>query len=171
MYGKWLTVFSIFISILKPKKVFKIILQASIAALIFTACSTNKSATTTAKQDTNMKANLIDGTWEANYIMNTPKPFTEIYSKAKPSISFNSADEKVMGLTGCNNFNGSFTLDDNKINISNALALTRKICADMTGEQTVLETLKKVNSYSITDQGKTLNLIMGDIAVMRLERK
>ena len=150
---------------------FKIILQISIAAIIFTSCNTNKADTTAAKQDTNMKANLIDGTWEANYIMNTPKPFAEIYPKAKPSISFNSADKKVMGLTGCNNFNGSFTLDGNKINISDALALTRKMCADMTGEQTFLETLKKINSYSVTDQGKTLNLIMGDIAVMRLERK
>jgi len=150
---------------------FKIILQVSIVAILFTACNTNKSATTIAKPDTNMKANLIDGTWEANYIMNTPKPFAEIYPKAKPSISFNSADGKVMGLTGCNNFNGSFTLNGNKINIIDALALTRKMCADMTGEQTFLETLKKVNSYSVTDQGKTLNLIMGDIAVMRLERK
>ena len=117
---------------------FKIILQVSIAAIIFTAFSANKSATTAAKQDTNMKANLIDGTWEANYIMNTPKPFAEIYPKAKPSISFNSADEKVMGLTGCNNFNGSFTLNGNKINISDELALTRKMCADMTGEQIFL---------------------------------
>lgn len=118
-----------------------------------------------------MKANLIDGTWEANYIMNTPKPFNELYVNVKPTITFNSIDSKVSGISGCNNFNGSFKMDGNKISFGEGMALTRKMCPDMAGETAFMETLKKVNSYSVTDQGRTLNLIMGDMAVIRLQRK
>lgn len=41
----------------------------------------------------------------------------------------------------------------------------------MAGENAFLAALKKVNAYAVTDQGKTLNLIAGDIAVVRLVRK
>ncbi|MGL2993098.1 META domain-containing protein [Flavobacterium sp. TSSA_36] len=111
------------------------------------------------------------GLWEVNYIMNAPKPVGELFPKVKPTISFDSYKNSVSGMSGCNNFNGEFTISGKSIKIDEAMALTRKMCPDMAGEQAFLETLKKVNAYSVTDQGKTLNLIMGDLAVMRLERK
>lgn len=133
-------------------------------------CDNSKKATDNTSTS-NMKANLIDGTWEANYIMNTPKPFADLYANQKPTITFNSTTGKVSGQSGCNNYNGTFSLDGNKVSFEEDMALTRKMCPDMTGENTFMETLKKVNTYSVTEQGKTLNLIMGDIAVMRLTRK
>lgn len=142
--------------------------------LFATACNTAKSKTdnaATANKPENMKVNSIDGTWEANYIMNIPKVFDELYPKTKPTITFNSSQNQISGSSGCNNFNGKCTIDGNTLQIGEALALTRKMCPDMVGEQTFLETLKKVNTYSVTNEGKTLNLIMGDIAVMRLTKK
>lgn len=118
-----------------------------------------------------MSALLIDGNWEANYIMNTPKPFAELFALKKPTISFNSIDGTVSGNTGCNTFSGKIVLDGNKLSIPDNLATTRKMCPDMAGEDVFLATLKKVNKYSVTEQGKTLNLIAGDIAVMRLSRQ
>lgn len=138
------------------------------------ACSTTKSKTNNAvtpQKSENMKANPIDGTWEANYIMNSPKAFDELYPKTKPTITFNSNQNQISGASGCNNFHGKCTINGNTLQIAEALALTRKMCQDMVGEQTFLETLKKVNTYSVTNEGKTLNLIMGDIAVMRLTKK
>jgi heat shock protein HslJ len=134
------------------------------------ACKTVKSKTDNAaitnKSET-MKAKLIEGTWEADYIMNSPKAFDELYPGAKPTITFNSIQNQISGFSGCNNFNGKCTIDGNTLQIAKALALTQKMCPNMVGEQT----LKKVNTYSVTNQGKTLNLIMGDIAVMRLNKK
>lgn len=138
------------------------------------ACSTTKSKTNNAvtpQKSENMKAYSIDGTWEANYIMNSPKAFDELYPKTKPTITFNSNQNQISGASGCNNFHGKCTINGNTLQIAEALALTRKMCPDMVGEQTFLETLKKVNTYSVTNEGKTLNLIMGDIAVMRLTKK
>lgn len=147
-------------------RLFAMLLLATIA------CNTAKKTTIQNPADmTNLKGNLLDGTWEANYIMNTPKPFAELYAKVKPTITFNSHDGKVSGITGCNNFNGSFKIDGSKLSWADGMATTRKMCEDMTGEQTFLATLKKVNSYAITGEGKTLNLIMGDMAVMRLTKK
>ena len=146
-----------------------IILFVFILTAVFSACDSSKKSTQSTTPG--MKANLIDGTWEANYIMNTPKPFDELYAKVKPTITFNSVDGKVSGISGCNNFNGSFKIDGNMISFGEGMALTRKMCPDMAGETAFMETLKKVNKYSVTEQGKTLNLIMGDMAVMRLQKK
>ena len=128
------------------------------------------SAPSSTAPDNNIKANLIDGTWEVNYILHTPKPFDQLYPDFKPTVIFNSAEGTVGGITGCNNFAGKFMLSGNQITWGEAMATTRKMCPDMSGEETFLTTLKMVNTYSVTEQGKTLNLIMGDMAIMRLTR-
>lgn len=139
-------------------------------AVLFASCNTAKTVTTNT-ETTTMKANLIDGNWEVNYMLNAPKPIEELFPKVKPTISIDSYKKTISGMTGCNNFNGKCAIEAKSIKIDETMALTRKMCPNMAGEQAFLETLKKVNSYSVTNQGKTLNLIMGDMAVMRLDRK
>ena len=39
------------------------------------------------------------------------------------------------------------------------------------GEQVFMSTLPKITSYDITADGKTLNFISGDIAMMRFTKK
>ncbi len=134
------------------------------------SCGSNDSNTITNQAD-NMRLNLIDGNWEINYILNTPGTLDELYPRSKPNITFDSGEGKVAGLTGCNNFTGNFSMDGQQISIDSNLAVTRKMCPDMTGEDLFLETLKKINSYSVSEQGNTLNLIMGDMAIMRCTRK
>lgn len=45
------------------------------------------------------------------------------------------------------------------------------MCLDNNGESAYLSTLKKIDFYSVSKDGKTLNLIMGDIAVMLFKKK
>lgn len=137
--------------------------------IVFASCNTTKTTASKIENNT-LKVSLIDGNWEVNYIMNVPKPIGEMFPKVKPTITFDSNKNTISGMSGCNTFKGKCRIEANSIKIEEAMAVTRKMCPDMTGEQTFLETLKKVNSYSVTNQGKTLNLIMGDRAVMRLER-
>jgi heat shock protein HslJ len=144
---------------------------ASISFLVLFAVACNSAKNNTSMKSDSYKTSLIEGTWEVNYIMNAPKPVEVLFLKAKPVITFTVNKNTISGNSGCNNFNGEFTIDDNKIIVADALATTRKMCPDMTGEQLFLETLKKINTYSVTNQGKTLNLIMGDIAVMRFTKK
>lgn len=146
-----------------------------IVVLGIASCKTTQKSksmeNTTVAVDNSMKANLIDGNWEANYMANTPKPFAELFAGKAPTITINSVTGQMNGMAGCNNFNGKIAIDGNQLKIADEIALTRKMCPDMAGENVFIETLKKVNTYSVTEQGKTLNLIMGDMAVMRLTRK
>ena len=45
------------------------------------------------------------------------------------------------------------------------------MCLNGNGESVYLSTLEKIDSYSVSEDGKTLNFIMGDIAMMRFEKK
>ena len=112
----------------------------------------------------------LEGTWELNYVSAPGSNPDSLYRDKKPFISFNTSDSKVTGNTGCNNFSGTFTgTPAQKISFSEAMISTRMACPG-SGEQLFFSTLKKVNAYTITD-GSTLNLIMGDIAVMRFTKK
>ncbi|WP_197276106.1 META domain-containing protein [Mangrovimonas sp. TPBH4] len=112
----------------------------------------------------------LEGTWEANYIMGAPKDLGEIYPHGAPKITFDLEKETTGGQTGCNNFSAPIKIDGNSIQFNEAMAVTRKMCPDMTGEKLFLETLKKINKFSISEEGNTLNLIIGDIAAMRLHK-
>jgi hypothetical protein len=49
--------------------------------------------------------------------------------------------------------------------------MTKMMCMDIQGEDVYMSTLEKIDSYSISEDGKTLNFIMGDTAMMRFEKK
>jgi len=66
---------------------------------------------------------------------------------------------------------GKLSVKVNKISFKEPIAVTKKMCLDGNGESVYLSTLEKIDSYSVSEDGKTLNFIMGDIAVMRFEKK
>jgi heat shock protein HslJ len=113
----------------------------------------------------------LAGNWELNFIAGQSISFDSLYPDKKPSISFDISDTTVSGNTSCNNFNGRLNADGNKISFNEPMAMTRMICIDGNGENVFMETLKKINSYSITDDGKTLILMMGEISMMRFAKK
>ncbi len=113
----------------------------------------------------------LAGNWELSFITGQSISLDSLYPDKKPSISFDISNTTVSGNTSCNNFNGRFNLDGNKISFNEPMAMSRMICMDGNGENVFMETLKKINSYSITDEGKTLIFIMGDIAMMQFTKK
>lgn len=145
----------------------KILLPLGVIFLLITGCKTAKP-----ENVQNMQAHELEGLWEVNYIMNMPKAVDELYPKMKPSIEFHMADSRVSGNAGCNQYTGAVQVEGNQIRWPEAgFALTRKMCPDMSGEELYLNTLKKVNQYSVSEDGNTLNMIMGDMAIMRFTRK
>src|SRR5690606_25014597 len=108
-------------------------------------------------------------TWVLNYISGPRIAFEGLYPDKKPQLVFTVADKRVSGNTGCNSFSGPLVVDGNKIDFNQPMALTKMACRGE-GETVFLETLKKVNTYSVSD-GNTLTFIMGDIAMMRFSKK
>ena len=62
-------------------------------------------------------------------------------------------------------------MNGNIISFKEPIAVTRKMCLDGQGEGVYLSTLEKIDFYSISDDGKTLSFIIGDIAMMRFDKK
>ncbi|MCF3107210.1 META domain-containing protein [Niabella sp. CC-SYL272] len=109
----------------------------------------------------------LNGTWELNYISGSRIAFEGLYPRIRPTIVFNLPQTTANGNSSCNRYNISFTIDDHSIRFKEP-ASTKMFC-EGTGEATFFNTLKTVNRYDIV--GNSLHLIMGDIAVMRFERK
>ena len=142
----------------------KIILVFIASSLTFTAC---KSTQSTMKTTTS-----LEGTWQLNYITGPRIAFDGLYPNKKPTITFDLAANKVSGNNSCNQYFGTLIVKDNTINFRDAkMGMTMMACMDNQGEMIYMKTLKKIDSYSISDDGNTLNFIMGDIAMMRFEKQ
>mgnify|MGYP000963945096 CR=1 FL=1 len=132
-----------------------------LAAFTLFSCANKKMVTT--------KDTSLNGTWELNYISGPRIAFEGLYPDRKPTLIFDIEENRVSGNSSCNSFNGDLKIEGNKIDFNSPMAMTKMFCPGE-GENVFIESLKKVNSYSVTD-GNTLNLIMGDIAIMRFTKK
>jgi heat shock protein HslJ len=113
----------------------------------------------------------LEGNWELNYIADPTTSFDVLYPNKKPAINFNVKENHVSGNNGCNSFNGKLSVTGNKIDFTQPMAVTKMMCMNGKGEQVFMSALPQVTSYDITDDGKTLNFISGDIATMRFTKK
>ena len=95
---------------------------------------------------------LTGNTWELASLLGKnldPSQFV----KGLPSLNFEDAG-KLAGFTGCNNFNGNFKLDGDKLNLDPG-AMTRKACPG-NGEADFLSALGKVKDLKIGKDKLTL---------------
>jgi heat shock protein HslJ len=109
----------------------------------------------------------LNGTWELDYISGPRIAFEGLYPNKKPFMTFDLPETRATGNSSCNSFNVTFTIDGSNIKFNDP-ASTRMACPG-SGEAVFFNTLKTITKYSVT--GNTLNLIMGDIAVMRFRKK
>lgn len=113
----------------------------------------------------------LEGTWELNYITGPRIAFNGLYPNKKPTINFNLKENQVSGNNSCNSYTGKLNITGNSIDFTQPMISTKMACMDGQGEQVYMNTLSKVTSYEITDNGKTLNFISGGIATMRFTKK
>lgn len=137
--------------------------------ILILSCLTLTSCNST--QSTMKKTASLEGTWELNYISGPRIAFEGLYPNQKPFITFDLKENIVSGKNSCNNYSGKLNIDGNKINFLQPMIATKMMCNDNQGESIYMSTLQKITSYSISEDGKTLNFIMGDITMMRFEKK
>jgi len=118
----------------------------------------------------NVKESSIHGSWTLNFIANNPKTLDELFPEGMPSLAVDADESRISGKSGCNNFTGSYSSEGDKFEVVEPLAVTRKMCPEMTGEDLFLGSLPEIDSYALTDSGNTLSLLMGSDLVMRFER-
>jgi len=132
------------------------------AMLIWVAACTTKR--TPAKIESE-----LSGTWELNYISGPRITFEGLYPNKKPFLKVESDSGRISGNTGCNNFNGSFRREGNGFHVNEGMMMTKMFCVGQ-GESTFLSTLQQIDRYALSDNGNTLNLLKGDVGLMRFKR-
>ena len=113
----------------------------------------------------------LDGDWELAYIMDGSKPLDEMFPEGRATLTINLSEERVNGNAGCNVFTGSCRVEGSSFSVLEPLAVTRKMCMEMSGEDLFLQVLVKADSYVLTDEGKTLDLRSGEALAMKFTRK
>lgn len=124
-----------------------------------------------ATKETIGKKASLEGSWELKYITGPRITFEGLYPNKKPSITFDVKENRVSGNNSCNSYTGKLNTEGNKISFNGPMAETKMMCMDAQGETIYKATLQKIDSYSISENGKTLNFMMGDIVMMRFEKK
>jgi len=147
---------------------FKVMMKKILTLVFF---STILLACTTSKNKKSDVTSQLDGSWELNYITGPRIAFDGLYPNKKPTINFDTKENRVSGNNSCNSYTGKLIITDNKIDFTQPMAVTKMMCLDNQGEQVYMTTLQKITSFDVTDDGKTLNFISGDIAMMRFTKK
>lgn len=131
----------------------------SVLTLLLTSCMATKDKSA---------GNLYDTTWELEYISGPRIAFEGLYPNKKPQLTFDQKETRVYGNNGCNGYSAPYTLSGKSLTFGEAGPTTMMYC-DGGGEQVFLKQIKQITSYSIDKDGK-LNLIQGDIPVMRFKK-
>ena len=139
----------------------KIILSLTIFCSVLVSCNSVKTVNTE-------KASL-QSAWQLIYISGPRIDFSGLYPNDKPTITFDLKENRVFGKNSCNSYSGTLNVDGNKISFKGPMAVTKMFCPGE-GENVYMNTLEKIDSYSISEDGKTLNFIVGDVAMMRLKK-
>ncbi|MNQ46384.1 heat-inducible protein [compost metagenome] len=143
----------------------KSVLWSLIVSLFLVACNsakTNKQVATSEQ---------LNGTWELNYITGPKIAFDGLYPNKKPTIVFDIKENRFSGNNSCNSYTGGLNIEGSKISFKSPMAVTKMMCADGKGETVYMSTLDKIESYTVSEDGKTLNFLMGDILMMSFLKK
>lgn len=145
------------------------ILLAAIAVIcISVGCNNGKQVQVVTSKKAVANPSELSGAWQLEYISGPATAFDSLYPNKKPQLAFDVPVSRISGNTGCNSFSGPLSIEGSKVSFNQPLTLTKMFCPGG-GESAFLETLKKVSSWAVTD-ASTLNLIAGDIAIMRFTR-
>ena len=146
----------------------KLILIFAFFAGILISCDAKK----TTSESNGSNPDMLNGSWELNYIAQTKMAVNDIYPDKKPFIAFNTKESKVSGNTGCNSFSGAISsMSNGKIRFDEAMVMTRMFCPG-DGENVFVQNMKTVESFSFSDDGKTLHLVQkSGVDAMRLTKK
>ncbi len=145
------------------------IIQIALFSLLFfsAGCAAMKKGDKTKKEQ--MPA-ALSGTWVLDFIPTPSGTLDSLYPTRKPELTFEPAKKRFHGYSGCNGMNGPLVGEGHNISFRDDIVMTMMACPG-NGEGVFMETLKKINRFDISADGKTLTMIQGDIALLRFHKK
>jgi heat shock protein HslJ len=148
----------------------KTVILLTAAVITFMACTPTQKSAVAAQKTEQAQAMGLNGTWELDFVASPGGRMDSLYTERKPTLTFDVAAQYFSGNTSCNNINGKLSSSGNKISFKEPMAMTKMMCPGQ-GETVFLSTLKKINTYSVSKDGKELHFIMGDVVLMHFVKK
>jgi heat shock protein HslJ len=158
----------IFVNLLskfKKKDMKKMNFIVTFIVLTLTACNPIKNTTNS--------SDSLQGEWVLNFITGPRIAFEGLYPNQKPTINFDLSTKKVFGNNSCNDYFGILNLEGNTISFKKSnLSVTKMAClGSENGDNLYMDMLDKVDSYSISDNGKELVMTGNGVRLLRFEKK
>ena len=137
----------------------------TILCIFISSCksASHKTSQTDEKQQ-------LEGEWVLNYIKYPQQKLQELYSGRIPFIRLDLKQNIVSGNNGCNSFSGKMSVSGNTMNFKGPMTATKMYCEGQ-GESVFMENLAKTESFSISKDGKTLQITGGGILLMSFVKK
>lgn len=133
--------------------------------MIFSCKVTNNLDSFPSKKESSA---LYDHSWQLEYMSNTPIALDSLFGDNKPHLAFDDIQNIVRGNGGCNGYSATYEKEGDNISFSDPGPSTLMYCGE--GEQQFLSMMKKINRYSLDENGK-LNLMIDDIPLMRFKKE
>jgi len=111
-------------------------------AVILNACgATNKTTTNLVDSNNSEAQQTLNGTFK---VLNM--------DSEDLTITFDNQTKRVSGFSGCNNFSGNYTINENSL-VFSGLATTRKMCMEQNNlaEQKMITALNETTTFEIKD--------------------
>lgn len=129
---------------LNMKKKNGLLMTLLAGSLMMTSCGSVKKTAAVAD---------LAGEWEIVEVDNKP-----ISAEETPFLGFNVKEGQLYGNTGCNSVMASFSTDEGSSNLSfDAVGSTKRMCADMTTEDAILQALGAVKGFTLEGGKLMLN--------------
>lgn len=144
----------------------KYLLTTVVLSVFLICCDSTQTKETLEKQ-----FEMLNGSWQLNFISIPRTTFDGLFPGKKPTINFIIKENTVFGNNSCNTYSGKLNVNGKKISFKDPMAVTKMMCGDGKGETVYMETLQKIDSYSVSEDGKTLKFKKGKTVLMLFDRK
>lgn len=150
-------------SSLKKNDMKKMNLIVTFIVLTLTACQATKNTT--------KSSDSLQGEWVLTYISGPRIAFNGLYPDQKPTINFDVPSKKVFGKNSCNSYSGMLNLDGNKISFKDSKIVVTMMACPGNGDSVYMNMLEKVDSFSVSADGKELVMTGNNVPLLRFEKK
>lgn len=128
-------------------------------SILLNSCGATQDSKSNLNPDMDKATQTLNGDYKVTLLDNQSITSQEI------TLTFDDANKRVSGFSGCNNFFGTYNLDNESLTFSN-LASTKKFCQEEANalEQNYLKALEKTTNFKVANN--TISLLNNDTVVL-----
>jgi heat shock protein HslJ len=144
----------------------KKLIYLSTALLLMLACKHNNTIqNNNAAHPTDIK-NTLQGTWSLTWMQNIDHDTID-FAAGMPFLTFSTKDSSVVGFTGCNNLNATYTSGAENTLTFGLLATSKRYCYGIP-ENIFLDQLTKTSGFK--RNGESLSFMAEGAEVLRFKK-